>query len=168
MTVGMFMIIIDKDERRRELYGKAGAFRPKSYGVEYRTPSNEWLKNDSRASVVYTLSNVAVRIMKSENRELFSQWIKSSTEEVINTGDFDKAYYLLSQLAKRDWITPSVQRTIKREYDARTGVGVTEKAKPAKAKTKASSYKDIFADASLSAESVWRNPSVNSVTRTDT
>jgi hypothetical protein len=31
--------------KRRELYGKAGAFRPKHYGCEYRTPSNVWLSN---------------------------------------------------------------------------------------------------------------------------
>lgn len=33
----------DKDERRRNLYGKSGDFRPKKYGLEYRTLSNAWL-----------------------------------------------------------------------------------------------------------------------------
>lgn len=31
---------------RRTMYGKQGAFRPKHYGVEYRTPSNLWLSRD--------------------------------------------------------------------------------------------------------------------------
>lgn len=33
----------DVQHLRRGTYGKAGLFRPKSYGVEYRTPSNWWL-----------------------------------------------------------------------------------------------------------------------------
>lgn len=35
----------DKDTKRRELYGAPGAFRPKSYGAEYRTLSNVWLSD---------------------------------------------------------------------------------------------------------------------------
>lgn len=43
-----------KDEvARRDLYGKAGAFRPKSYGLEYRTPSNAWLKSEKTIAYVY-------------------------------------------------------------------------------------------------------------------
>lgn len=33
----------DLQPQRRKIYGQAGIFRPKSYGIEYRTPSNWWL-----------------------------------------------------------------------------------------------------------------------------
>lgn len=36
----------DDDIFRRTVYGQAGAFRPKTYGVEHRTPSNAWLASE--------------------------------------------------------------------------------------------------------------------------
>lgn len=34
----------DLQEHRRVWYGKAGSYRKKSYGLEYRTPSNYWMR----------------------------------------------------------------------------------------------------------------------------
>lgn len=62
MTVGLFMTVIDTDPRRRVLYGKAGAFRPKPYGVEYRTPSNVWIKNLEFRKCVHSLVNRAIQL----------------------------------------------------------------------------------------------------------
>ena len=36
----------DSQGDRQKFYGRAGTFRPKSYGVEYRSPSNYWLFGD--------------------------------------------------------------------------------------------------------------------------
>ena len=52
LTVTLPMVCRE-DEKRRELYGKAGAFRVKPYGLEYRTPSNAWTLSDKRVEWVY-------------------------------------------------------------------------------------------------------------------
>lgn len=44
--LGLMSLKWDPDNQRRELYGKAGAFRPKPYGVEYRVLSNRWISSE--------------------------------------------------------------------------------------------------------------------------
>lgn len=51
--LGIYTLLWDRDNRRRDLYGKAGAFRPKPYGMEYRVPSNAWLKSEQIQRFVY-------------------------------------------------------------------------------------------------------------------
>ncbi|AJT60765.1 putative COOH-NH2 ligase [Citrobacter phage CVT22] len=49
-------LFYDNDAKRRELYGKAGAFRPKTYGFEYRTLSNMWLSTKALKEWAYDAS----------------------------------------------------------------------------------------------------------------
>jgi len=44
LYIGLPSVIMDKDKKRRSLYGSSGSFREKEYGIEYRVPSNFWLK----------------------------------------------------------------------------------------------------------------------------
>jgi hypothetical protein len=49
-------LLWDNDNKRRELYGKMGSFRPKPYGLEYRPLSNAYLKEKSTQEFVFNTS----------------------------------------------------------------------------------------------------------------
>ena len=51
--LGIPSLLLDPDNTRRSMYGKAGAFRPKNYGVEYRTLSNFWITSVAKMRFVY-------------------------------------------------------------------------------------------------------------------
>lgn len=43
LTLAVPSVLMDDGAERKQLYGKAGCYRPKPYGVEYRTLSNFWI-----------------------------------------------------------------------------------------------------------------------------
>jgi hypothetical protein len=56
LAVGVPAVVLDEDAVRRRFYGKAGCFRPKKYGVEYRTASNFWIAH--RDMIEWTFNQV--------------------------------------------------------------------------------------------------------------
>ncbi len=84
--LGVPSLLLDSDDQRRQLYGKAGAMRFKNYGAEYRTLSNFWLFSDELIAWAYQGARNAYeqREKLAGFKEVFSGDV---VQNVINTGD---------------------------------------------------------------------------------
>lgn len=61
--LGIPSIQFDEGQKRRELYGNLGAFRPKPYGMEYRVLSNAWLKDERLMQWVFNNTTKAFQAL---------------------------------------------------------------------------------------------------------
>lgn len=101
--IGLPSMLWDADTKRRTLYGKAGAFRPKSYGVEYRSLSNAWLpttiqwgEDEARQRFIYDASYLAVRELftgRVARTKVNPMWPKNVMDAIVGNpivrhGDF--------------------------------------------------------------------------------
>ena len=64
---------VQAKERRRQGVGLAGAFRPKPYGLEYRTLSNFWLKNPKYIRAVYRGVHSALSTVSDPSKSLMNR-----------------------------------------------------------------------------------------------
>lgn len=87
---GLASLLYDQDTKRRELYGRAGAFRPKSYGVEYRTLSNSWVRCQELSRYVARRTFQAAKNMMKGNLIQIPE-----VEEIINSNNTEEAKYFL-------------------------------------------------------------------------
>jgi len=86
--LGLPSLAYDKDTRRRELYGNAGAFRAKPYGFEYRTLSNAWLNSKEYMRWVFDAVQVGMeRLMNGD--ALYSKY--GDIQSIIKTSDWEAA-----------------------------------------------------------------------------
>lgn len=90
VLISVPLVLLDPDKLRRQSYGKAGCYRPKSYGIEYRTPSNVWCRSDELRRWAYRQASRAVEyddlVVLRDTNEL--------VVECINDSDQDKAEVL--------------------------------------------------------------------------
>ncbi len=72
ITVGNTCVLLDRSAgnvERRENYGRAGEYRLKPYGIEYRTLSNFWLRSYQLMSFVTGLCRFAVHVVSESTPE---------------------------------------------------------------------------------------------------
>src|SRR5690606_25744131 len=96
--LGLGSLIYDKDTKRRTLYGAAGAFRPKPYGVEYRVLSNAWLKSPKLMRWVYQNTIKAVQDLFEGNAAYnsYNAWAQDAIS--VEKPDIVSVKYVMKQL----------------------------------------------------------------------
>jgi len=85
--LGLDSVLLDRDTRRREFYGKAGSYRDTGYGIEYRVLSNFWLNSKDYIQWVYDGVAKAINNMYIIDFDTHQQQII----EAINEGSIEKA-----------------------------------------------------------------------------
>lgn len=89
LLLGVPSVLLDEDDRRRTMYGKAGAIRYKDYGVEYRSLSNFWLSHSGLIEWAYDQSILAA--------QTYDQDVSRDVVTCINTGDRAMAERIIKQ-----------------------------------------------------------------------
>lgn len=100
ILVGNTCVMLDTDpanKERRKNYGKAGEYRLPSYGLEYRTLSNFWLRGMPLFSFAFGLARQAVNLCQQSTdehdyrKELMSLVSMSDIRKAINNNDKELA-----------------------------------------------------------------------------
>ena len=111
---GIVSVVLDSGDaahERRQLYGKAGCYRPTDYGVEYRVLSNFWLKSPDYVRLMDSLCQDALNYMKKHSydfltdldsefdivKEIQDDVGENGIVNVINNSEVDKAKYIIDK-----------------------------------------------------------------------
>lgn len=90
--LGLASLSYDTDTERREMYGKGGCVRYKSYGVEYRTLSNAWLRDEKIMRLVYRNTIKGVQELMAGN-DLSAKY--GDIQAIINSSDWKAAQKII-------------------------------------------------------------------------
>lgn len=97
LYLGVPSVILDPDTERRELYGKAGAYRNKPYGIEYRTLSNFWIHSEQLRQWAYRFTSIAAE--KADTANFLVQYFgEQMIQDCINESNVDLANEIVQKL----------------------------------------------------------------------
>lgn len=97
--LGVYSILWDKDDNRRSMYGKAGSFRPKPYGMEYRSMSNKWTFNKGLIRFVYNGVEKALKQM-FDGEEVEEEFSSGTIRDIINNSDRTHPFFHKNRVAE--------------------------------------------------------------------
>jgi hypothetical protein len=92
-------LFLDLDRQRRELYGKAGAMRFKTYpgdinGAEYRVLGSFWVKEEQYIRWIYR----TVKMVYDNINSLNEKDLPNNLQEIINTYNLPQAERIIKEL----------------------------------------------------------------------
>lgn len=94
LFLGVPSVLIDEDKDRRKMYGKAGCYRLKRYGVEYRVLSNFWVNNPELVNWVVNNINQGIKYYEENGLEGIDF---KSVIKCVNTYDTELAKQFISK-----------------------------------------------------------------------
>ncbi len=89
LFVTLPMVLMEEPNERRKLYGRAGEFRPKPYGVEARSPSSKWIMSEEYVHWVFDQVHEAIKWLNEGNTLDVLEEVK--LVKAINTYDVELA-----------------------------------------------------------------------------
>lgn len=107
--VGNTLVLVDREPRaaeRRENYGRAGEYRIPNYGLEYRTPSNFWLRSYTMMDFAFRLADMAIGVVQDgiDGGDLESRLIEvvdiNRVIEAIDTNNIELAKENFKDISK--------------------------------------------------------------------
>lgn len=106
--LGIPSVILDPDRDRKKMYGKAGAYRLKSYGVEYRSLSNFWFENEDSVKIIFNGVKLAMDFINEDKIDKLTDKQEMEIQLCINTGDETLAYQLMCQFELRALLNQTI------------------------------------------------------------
>lgn len=104
--VGLATVILDQAEEsrvRKQQYGVISAHRPTEGGIEYRTPSNFWMKSVALMELMYDLTKFSMDFA-AEDKEDNLDINEDQLIETVNRNDFDGAKYLAEEIFPKEYL----------------------------------------------------------------
>lgn len=124
VTLGVAQRAWDRDIIRSQMYGKFGAFRPKHYGVEYRTLSNTWVNDADRRSFVFHTAMAAMEQLMEGNR-IYEGWYTAELDYNVSNQQWRDIMYIANRSV------PAINRTVRDLFNKVKAEDAKERNEPA-------------------------------------